>query len=203
MTPKSKKQNSSYPLQFSEEIVKATNEPLTACYQCSRCAAGCPVAEETGFQTPDKLIRLIMLGDREAALKNDLVWRCVSCYTCGTRCPNNIHTSTINDALKQLSIKEGVNPTLPETYYFHQSFIRTGLKWGRVNEILFLIRYEIKNMMHHLKNKNWDEIKREFSNKYNFGLSMMKLKRMHYRLTKSKGRKELKRLASKSKSTIV
>ncbi|NTW61025.1 MAG: heterodisulfide reductase subunit C-like protein, partial [Nitrospirae bacterium] len=55
-----------------DEVQKRSGQNLQACYQCRRCAAGCPVGEETGV-TPDRLIRLIVVGDREAALNNLLV----------------------------------------------------------------------------------------------------------------------------------
>jgi heterodisulfide reductase subunit C len=77
---------------LAEEVVRRSGQNIMACYQCRRCAAGCPVGDETGI-TPDRLIRLIILGDRDAALQNKLVWQCVSCYTCGTRCPNEIQTA--------------------------------------------------------------------------------------------------------------
>src|SRR5512138_3797973 len=95
------------------EVAKRSGQNLQACYQCRRCAAGCPVGEETGV-TPDRLIRLILVGDREAALNNLLVWKCVACYTCGTRCPNNIQTARITEALKQMSKERHLKPLVPK-----------------------------------------------------------------------------------------
>jgi heterodisulfide reductase subunit C len=61
-----------------QEVMERSGQPLMACYQCRRCAAGCPVGEETGYITPDRLIRIINLGDREKALSNALVWLTIS-----------------------------------------------------------------------------------------------------------------------------
>ena len=88
---------------FGKEVVERSGQNLYACYQCKRCAAGCPVGEETGYVTPDRLIRMITLGDQENALNNQLVWKCVSCYTCGTRCPNNIHSARITETIKKMA----------------------------------------------------------------------------------------------------
>ncbi len=85
------------------EVMERSKQNILACYQCGRCAAGCPVGEETGYVTPNRLIRMIILGDRENALNNELVWKCVSCYTCGTRCPNDIQTARITETLKKIS----------------------------------------------------------------------------------------------------
>ena len=86
-----------------DEVTQRSGQNLSACYQCRRCAAGCPVTEETGNVSPDFLIRMIALGDSENALSNELVWKCVSCYTCGTRCPNNIHSARITETLKKMA----------------------------------------------------------------------------------------------------
>ena len=56
-----------------QEVMDRSNQNLLACYQCRRCAAGCPVGEETGYVTPDRLIRMIVLGERDTALNNHLV----------------------------------------------------------------------------------------------------------------------------------
>ena len=51
-----------------DEVQKRSGQNLQACYQCRRCAAGCPVGEETGV-TPDRLITHRMgLPDVRAAL---------------------------------------------------------------------------------------------------------------------------------------
>jgi heterodisulfide reductase subunit C len=75
---------------FTREVMARSGQNLTACYQCKRCASGCPVAEDTGMVTPNRLIRMVVLGDIENSLTNKLTWKCLFCHTCGTRCPNNI-----------------------------------------------------------------------------------------------------------------
>jgi len=130
-----------------DEVVKRSGQPLVACYQCRRCAAGCPVGEETGYLTPDRLIRTIIMGDREKALNNELVWKCASCYTCGTRCPNEIQTARITETLKKMSKEAHIEPLKPKVAYFHDSFVKSGVRWGRVNEMEFMGFYELKNIL--------------------------------------------------------
>src|SRR5512143_1713551 len=90
---------------LAQEVARRSGQNLLACYQCRRCAAGCPVGQESGV-TPDRLIRMLLLGDAQGAIDNLLVWKCLACYTCGTRCPNNIQTARITETLKQISKKE-------------------------------------------------------------------------------------------------
>src|SRR5450759_83060 len=106
-----------------KEVMKLSGQNLQACYQCRRCAAGCPVGEEAGV-TPDRLIRMILVGDREAALNNLLVWKCVACYTCGTRCPNNIQTARITETLKQMGKEAHLDPLKPRIADFPSSFMK-------------------------------------------------------------------------------
>src|SRR5512145_3556201 len=86
---------------LAQEVARRSGQNLLACYQCRRCAASCPVGAES-VVTPDRLIRMILLGDDKGALENMLVWKCLACYTCGTRCPNNIQTARITETLKQM-----------------------------------------------------------------------------------------------------
>jgi len=179
------------------EISERSGQNLSACYQCRRCAAGCPVAEETGYITPDRLVRTILLGDREKALSNELVWRCVSCYTCGTRCPNSIQTARITETLKKIGKEEHASPLRYKVAHFHSSFVRAGLRWGRVNEVEFMGSYETKNAWWNITRFKLKDIYDELLYQARFGLAMMKLKRMHFGFLSAKGRKEIKCLAKK------
>ncbi len=181
--------------QVSQELISRSGQPLTLCYQCRRCAAGCPVSELCEQDTPDRLIRSILFGLREEALNSRLVSYCVSCYTCGTRCPNSIHTSRIVEALKQIAEEENHPSTLSKNAHFHHSFIRSSLFWGRANEMALMSTYELKNIITWAKEKKWQEIKTELGQQTSLLQSLFKLKRLHFGWLFSRGRKELKRLA--------
>jgi len=182
-----------------QEVMDRSGQNLLACYQCRRCAAGCPVGDETGL-TPDRLIRMIILGEREEALNNLLVWKCVACYTCGTRCPNNIQTARINETLKQISKEAHLEPLLPKVAAFHDAFLRSTSHFGRVNELEFMGLYEMQNAKRELRHGGgWKAVADEMKNHAKLGLSMMKKKRMHFKLNKIKRLSEIKRLFKKSR----
>ena len=177
-----------------KEVMDRSGQNLLACYQCRRCAAGCPVGEETGV-TPDRLIRMIIFGEREEALNNLLVWKCVACYTCGTRCPNNIQTARINETLKQISKESHIDPLLPKVSAFHDAFLKSTSHFGRVNELEFIGLYEIKNAARELKyGGGWKAVASEIKTQAKLGISMMKKKRMHLRFKKIRRLSEIKRL---------
>ena len=184
---------------FTREIMDRSGQNLTACYQCRRCAAGCPVGEETGYVTPDRLIRMIILGDREEALNNELVWKCVSCYTCGTRCPNEIHTVKITETLKKMALETHLEPLKPKVAYFHKAFVSSAVSTGRMNEIMFVTMYAMKNSFKSAIRMNFKTIYTDLMELAKIGLSMTLRKRMHFGFQSSNGRSEIKRLYKKAK----
>jgi len=183
---------------FAQEVKDRSGQNLFACYQCRRCAAGCPVGDETGV-TPDRLIRMILLGERDTALNNNLVWQCVSCYTCGARCPNDIQTARINETLKQMAKEKGKEPLHPKVANFHASFVESAIRWGKVNEFEFMGFYELRNTLDNVKKGDFKDIINEVLSQMKFGLPMLTKKRVHFGFMTSKGRKELKALKKKSK----
>ena len=181
-----------------EEVQKRSGHNLQSCYQCRRCAAGCPVGEETGV-TPDRLIRMILVGDREAALNNLLVWKCVSCYTCGTRCPNNIQTARITETLKLMSKEAHLKSLVPRIADFHNAFMTSTGHLGRVNEIELMAIYETKTMFKELAQGNLKAMIDEMKAQSKLGAEMTKKKRMHFGMDRVKNRAEIKALYKKSK----
>lgn len=175
-----------------DEVIERSSQNIYACYQCRRCASGCTVGEETGI-TPDVLIRLIITGNREEALDNALVWQCVSCYTCGTRCPNNIQCGRITETLKKMSREEDVIPLNPTIAYFHDAFVQGCTRWGRVNEMEFMGYYELKNIGKHLINFKLKKALDEIVLQIKLGISMYRQKRLHLGFHSSRGRNEVKK----------
>jgi len=182
-----------------QEVAARSGQNLNSCYQCRRCAAGCPVGDDTGV-TPDRLIRMVVLGDREAALNNLLVWKCVACYTCGTRCPNNIHTARITETLKQMVKEQHLEPMTPKVANFHSAFLASTSHFGRVNEMEFMGIYDFKTAANQItKGGGIKAIINDLKNQMQLGKAMMKLKRFHISIEKIKGIAEVKRLYNKAK----
>lgn len=176
---------------FTVEVMERSNQNLQACYQCRRCASGCTVGEEIGF-TPDRLIRLVATGNRKAALSSPLVWQCVSCYTCGTRCPNDIQGGRITETLKKMTREEENIPTNPTIAYFHDSFVSGCTRWGRVNEVEFMGAYEMKHLAKNLASLKFREVYQEILEQTRLMGAMLKQRRLHLKLHTAKGRSEVK-----------
>ena len=94
---------------------------VSACYQCKKCSAGCPLTFAMDFY-PDQVIRLALLGQEAQVLGCRTIWVCSSCETCTTRCPNNIDIAGVMDWLKEAAISSGQASPQPQVTRFHQTF---------------------------------------------------------------------------------
>lgn len=181
-----------------KEVMERSGQNILSCYQCRRCAAGCPVGDETGV-TPDRLIRMVLLGEREEALSNLLVWKCVACYTCGTRCPNSIQTARITETLKQMSKEAHLDPLRPKVASFHSAFMASAASGGRLSEIQLMRFYEMEALKDEFKRGGFKAVVDELKGQADLGLTMWKKKRMHLGSEKVKAMSEVKNLYKKSK----
>jgi Fe-S oxidoreductase len=80
------------------EVAARSGQNLFACYQCGKCTAGCPF----GF-SPQRLVRLLQLGQVEAALADETVGNCAGCFTCAAGCPKGVDPVRIVRALRSLN----------------------------------------------------------------------------------------------------
>jgi heterodisulfide reductase subunit C len=129
---------------FLEEIKRRSGEDLSLCYQCLKCTAGCPTAPYMDIR-PNNIIRMIQMGMKEAVLGSHAIWLCVSCETCGTRCPNEIDIGILMDSLREMAIEEGVPAAEKNIHLLHEAFIQSIRRGGRVHEATMLIDYKLRS----------------------------------------------------------
>lgn len=95
---------------LTNSVKEISGQKIMTCYQCGKCTAGCPVADKMDF-VPSEMMRLVMLGEIEELLKSKAIWYCTSCFQCGTRCPKGIEVHRVFEALRSISLREGINYT--------------------------------------------------------------------------------------------
>ncbi len=83
-------------------------QDLTACFQCAKCSAGCPVSDKVNIQVHE-VMRMLVLGIRDV-LQTDMIWLCTTCYTCQERCPQGISITDILFGLKNMAFRNGIAP---------------------------------------------------------------------------------------------
>jgi heterodisulfide reductase subunit C len=140
---------------MSEEILKPDYHFLakleatgtfhaSACYQCRKCTNGCPVTFAMDL-LPDEVIRLVILGQREAVFACDTIWVCAACETCTTRCPNDVKIAELMDCLKEMAVQADVPSPQPQILALHAAFLKNVKRWGRVFETTFLPEYLLRS----------------------------------------------------------
>ncbi|OQY23630.1 MAG: heterodisulfide reductase [Chloroflexi bacterium] len=92
---------------FVTNVEEISGQDLLDCNQCGKCSAGCPVVEAMDI-LPSQVIRMAQLG-MEQVLASNTIWICASCLTCVTRCPKGVDLPRLMEALRQISLREGVS----------------------------------------------------------------------------------------------
>jgi len=117
------------------EIERIADTHVSDCYQCGKCSAGCPLAEQMDL-LPNQLIRLVQLGRIDRAMRCEAIWKCVSCVTCSTRCPKSVDCAGVLDALRQLAVENGVaSKERLRTILFQEAFLDNIRRNGRLCEL--------------------------------------------------------------------
>ncbi len=119
---------------------RSPREQAALCFQCAKCSAGCPAA---AYMTmlPHRAIHLLALGQESRVRRENTVWLCAACFTCATRCPNNVDIPAIFDLLRARWKNLPGECPAPEVLKFHDSFLRDVKRRGRVHELRALGEY--------------------------------------------------------------
>jgi heterodisulfide reductase subunit C len=131
---------------FIEKNVEVTAQK---CYQCGKCSAGCPVADQMDLP-PSMVMRLLQTEDTandEKVLRSHSIWLCVTCEMCLSRCPMEIDIPSMMDYLRQRSRKEKkVNKKARNIIAFHKSFLNS-IRWtGRLYELGLILDYKRQSL---------------------------------------------------------
>lgn len=129
---------------FRDIVVGSVGEELFDCYQCYKCSAGCPVAFAMDL-LPHQIIRSIIFNQKERVLSSKTIWLCASCETCTTRCPNEIDIAGVMDVLRQINRESGLASPEPKVPAFHEAFLNSIRKRGKVHELTMIERYNRKS----------------------------------------------------------
>jgi len=128
-------------LSFLNDIENQSGEKVSSCYQCYKCTAGCPVARDMDIY-PHRIIRHIILGDKEKVLTSAAIWTCLQCTTCSVRCPNDIDIAHIFDTLRKIAVAEHQEAE-KDTWAFYRYFLDSVKKHGRLHELEAIMRYKM------------------------------------------------------------
>jgi heterodisulfide reductase subunit C len=127
-------------------LERATGVRVARCYQCGKCTAGCPVADEMD-EPPSRLLRLLQTERPEherRALSSRAIWLCLGCETCVSRCPNEVDVPRAIDHLRSEAVAAGLaHRDAHDIRAFHRAFLGTIGARGRLYELELIGRYKL------------------------------------------------------------
>jgi len=133
---------------LAARVKAATGISLAQCYQCGKCAAGCPVSEEMDL-VPCQVLRLLQYEQPkydDRVLRCAGIWLCLSCETCSTRCPQEVEIPRIMDAVRAEALRLGVaHPKSKDILAFHRAFMDSVEQTGRLYEIGLVADYKLRS----------------------------------------------------------
>ncbi|MFC1515691.1 4Fe-4S dicluster domain-containing protein [Thermodesulfobacteriota bacterium] len=133
---------------FKSEISEASEQHMADCYQCGKCSAGCPMVDYMDLM-PNAVMRNVQMGLRERVLGCKTIWMCASCETCTTRCPQEIDIARIMDTLREISLRSNMaSPEMRDITCFHELFLGSVRKNGRLDEARIVMNYKIWRPRH-------------------------------------------------------
>ena len=91
---------------LTNQVNGLSGQTIQLCYHCHKCTAGCPAAFAMEYG-PDRILRLIQLGQQERLLSSRDPWLCLGCEMCGAFCPNEIDINEVMIALKEIAGETG------------------------------------------------------------------------------------------------
>lgn len=164
-----------------KKVEQLSGSSVRRCFQCGKCSAGCPMATFMEHP-PNRIMRLLQLGQWQRILAGRSIWYCVSCETCSTRCPNKVDLCAIMDALRKLSWDQDGPSKESYVQLANRLFLENIRIYGRQYEMRLAAVFNVKSgqflkdmmlgpkllskgklKVFHQKNKNMAEVEKIFS----------------------------------------
>lgn len=121
-------------MSFRQQVAEISGQQVTLCFQCSKCSAGCPVADKMDLK-PAQVMHNICLGHKDAVLRCQAIWLCVGCETCSGRCPQQVEPAEAMNAARILALREGIRPSVRDVGIFYRTFVGNLRLNGRIHDV--------------------------------------------------------------------
>jgi heterodisulfide reductase subunit C len=84
---------------------------------------------------PHQIIRMVQMGRKDEALHSKGIWLCISCQTCVSRCPMDVNTPAVIDALRAMATRKETPRLVRKVPIFNRVFLELTRRLGRVYEL--------------------------------------------------------------------
>jgi len=102
------------PTTFADKVrAMPGGENLDLCYSCGTCVSKCLIQQKQEPEyNPRMLLKMVMLDMEKEAYQSPTTWMCSACDLCYQSCPQEIHISSIIEAVKTLATEAGYTTPL-------------------------------------------------------------------------------------------
>lgn len=119
---------------FAAEVERRSGENVFLCYQCRKCASGCPLRSFMDG-SPTEFMRQVQMGLKDEAMSGSTIWRCTACQTCSTRCPQGIDIAHVIDTVKIMAQEERRSVDTKNVRAFNWLWMTMLRHFGRIYEV--------------------------------------------------------------------
>lgn len=103
-------------------------EHLELCYSCGTCVSKCMIQQKIeATYNPRRLIHKAMMGLDREAFEDKTAWLCSACDLCYLACPQEIHISSVIQAIRELAVRAGYSTPLKTAVVDEQTCVACGL----------------------------------------------------------------------------
>ncbi|UCG22628.1 MAG: 4Fe-4S dicluster domain-containing protein, partial [Chloroflexota bacterium] len=120
-------------MSFRQQIEVLSGQNTNLCFQCSKCSAGCPLAERMDLK-PAQVMHAIRLGLEDLVLTSQAIWLCVGCETCTARCPQKVEPAAAMTAARLLAQQKGIEPSVKEVGIYYRGFVDNMRLNGKIHD---------------------------------------------------------------------
>ncbi len=128
---------------FLSEVDALSGQYVELCYHCHTCSAGCLVSEAMAYG-PDRVLRLIELGDRAGHVGRAATSGCVSAVRrAALAARTGIDVARVMDTLRHLSLAHSATRETRRLRLFHDIYMQVVRYTGRSSEAVMLGLYKV------------------------------------------------------------
>ena len=120
-------------MSFRHDIESLSGQNVNLCFQCSKCSAGCPLADKMDLK-PAQVMHSIRLGREESVLNSTAIWLCLGCETCSARCPQQVEPAAAMNAARVIALRKGIKPAVKEIGIYYRGFVDNMRLNGKIHD---------------------------------------------------------------------
>jgi heterodisulfide reductase subunit C len=132
---------------------------------------------------PHQAVRLMQMGNEAEVIKSNIIWQCLNCETCATRCPRGIDIPGLMDSLRH-EYFAGKPNTGKKIAGFHRIFVDGIRQNGIQFELGMLIRLKLATL--------------DFFSDLGLGMKMLRKGKLNFRPHRTKQMPEIRRIYQKT-----